>query len=458
MPIRTSKSVGLIAIALCVLFGSTLRKYFWNDYRQKASATTTAKNLGKDVRGGRDERNKSGSINDIQLEIVDELLSSPYRYYVYEDRAVVQPRIREAAWRDNRTTELLTIFKAFEDHPSLRTWNVEAADFFLVPIPIYSIPRHKFRRAMNAWISSQLFNQTKGHRHIIIALDGRYFDNYAPGPIPKDIKNMFKAQVTNIIAGKAADMWEVEKMSLDTQNHGDWNSLFHSKRPIPKSGVSLGLMPGNELPLIPASYEKFRNSKYTFFYHTRALGSARDSTKYRHAPLKNLNHTTDADILNVSTIGYDIPKHDWLERFQNSKFCLVIRGDEPNSHAMLHAVKVGCIPVVVSDYYPRYSPTLKSTLNMSDFCIFIPEQNFLTNTSGALRKLMHVPESFVQQKLHALQLAQRVAIPDHPESLFVQAFLKEAYLSLPLEQQELTKPFVKNITIGQRRRLLSASS
>ena len=39
----------------------------------------------------------------------------------------------------------------------------------------------------------------------------------------------------------------------------------------------------------------------------------------------------------------------WAARWQDAKFCLVIRGDSPTSHAFSNALLSACIPVIISD-------------------------------------------------------------------------------------------------------------
>lgn len=115
-----------------------------------------------------------------------------------------------------------------------------------------------------------------------------------------------------------------------------------------------------------------------------------------------------------------------MERFTSSKFCLVIRGDDPLSHALLRAVKVGCIPVVISDYFPAVGQTFKTSLDMREFSIFFDEQEFLNNPQERLASLHDISELEIRMKLIALQYAQQVTCPDHPDSLFLPALLREA--------------------------------
>ena len=155
------------------------------------------------------------------------------------------------------------------------------------------------------------------------------------------------------------------------------------------------------------------------FYHTRTEHFDFGSSPYRWGPFIVTCHYK-------ASIGYELSPDQWIQRFTSSKFCLVIRGDTPNSHALLRAVKVGCIPVVVCDYYPIFSPTFKTSLDIRDFSIFLDEKAFLENPQQQLSSLEQIPEVEIRRKLVALQYAQQVTCPDHPESLFIPALLREA--------------------------------
>jgi hypothetical protein len=63
---------------------------------------------------------------------------------------------------------------------------------------------------------------------------------------------------------------------------------------------------------------------------------------------------------------------------------------------------------------------------MHDYCIFIDEEKFIRDPQAELNKLQLLSTAEIKTKVDALAFAQRVILPDHPESLFVPAFLKEA--------------------------------
>ena len=214
-----------------------------------------------------------------------------------------------------------------------------------------------------------------------------------------------------------------------------------------RNTFSIGLQHGSDVPLVEPSYAQFTDStlsaykNWTFFYRTRVDGSARNSTIYRHAPIYRMSNVTYEDVWAKSSIGFDLPLDQWAYQYAHSKFCLVIRGDTPHSSALLRSLRVGCIPVVASDYFERYSPTLKSSLkSFADFVIFVNEQDFVNDPGRELRKIMQgYNKTTLLDKIAGAKFAQRIAFPDHPQSLFVPAFLKEAWLSLhPLERPTTT--------------------
>ncbi len=119
----------------------------------------------------------------------------------------------------------------------------------------------------------------------------------------------------------------------------------------------------------------------------------------------------------------------------------IIHSDSPHTHAFFRAVRSGCIPVIASDALPIYSPILKHTLDMEDYTIIIDEEEFVRDTHNVLlRKLQDLDRDSIDLKIRNLQFAQRVWFQDHPQSLFVNAFLKEALHAS--EVDDSLNPFV----------------
>lgn len=359
--------------------------------------------------------------NDATVPPKESLEDSPLRYYLYTEQAIAQYGIVE---RNQLLGEdELIVIEAFSDH-HLRTLDPYEADMFIAPIPFNMMGSGKrIGISLDALFQTPSYQMTKGHRHIMIALGGRIFDAFVTkGERMKGIVSRRK-QLENITVARDHDMYAcVEMIRNESTNHHEWQNLFWGIQPMTKYAFSVGIQTGKSLHYIPATYEKFSNSSLFLFFHTRKTPEfARFSTQYRHVLIPLIDQLT----VPVS-VGFGLNSSQWIHDMTHSKFCLVVRGDTPHSHTLLRAIKVGCIPVIVSDYYPVYAPTLKSSLNMMDYSIFIDEKVFLKDPIGSLKRIQDISSKKIKEKIKALAYAQRVALPDHPDSLFVNAFLKEA--------------------------------
>ena len=342
------------------------------------------------------------------------------RYYVYDSLSALQmaddPRVLRNDIEDY-------IFSALLTNNTWRVTDPALADLFFAPTPFVAYTRFygNVRRMMIALTRHPIFNEHQGHRHVVFALGGRWFDGGRAtlNPYARRFNWRWAPRLQNVSVARDYDAVACQKLSEDEQDYGDWNSFFSTFRPVSNNTFSIGMLSGAILPLIPATYEKFAMTNYTLFYHTRTSPSDNGSTPYRKAPL-NVALPFNA------SIGYDIPPDQWLERFISSKFCLVIRGDDPMSRALLRAVKVGCIPVVVSYHFPVVGPTFKTSLDMRDFSVFLDEKEFLKNPQEQLASLQDIPELEIRTKLFALRYAQQVTCPEHPDSLFLPALMLEA--------------------------------
>ena len=204
-----------------------------------------------------------------------------------------------------------------------------------------------------------------------------------------------------------------------------YQNATKTTEPFSRWTASIGLGDSNqEMPLSIPSMEKFRNSRNFIFYQSRREGSWFNATIYRHAPITNITNSTG--LFPKSSIGFGLESEDWFRQYRDSKFCLVVRGDNPMTHSHWRAIRNGCIPVIASDSLPIYSPLFKSTLNVLDYAIFVGESELVENPEGALLKLTTMSVTDIETKIRHLDFAQRVIFTDHPNSLFVPAFLREA--------------------------------
>ena len=358
------------------------------------------------------------------------------RYYVHSDPRIAQPMITEnlilnrgrGRLKDRFRPEALLehhVLEALENHP-LRTYNALEAAHFIIPLRMGASIIHRglhIPQVMAALAEHPQWNN--GHGHVIVALNTATFSyehkmDVAQHGLTKQVYQFF-ANVTVVKSWDDFMCAHLTHYSVEANQH-DYKDLFaESRYTMSRYGFSIGLLAELSLPFIKASYtDKFQHADHMVFYHTRVNASFYNSTPFRHAPLQI---TLPNSFRN--SIGFDLNQTMWLKEFINSKYCLAIRGDTPHTHALIRAVKVGCIPVVVSDYYPLYAPTFVSTVDMRRFSVFLPEGDFLNDPKRTLEALSRIHPDETKSRLKELRFAQRVLLFDHPQSLFVPAFVKE---------------------------------
>ncbi len=336
------------------------------------------------------------------------------------------------------------IIHALFSHP-LRVDYPGDAQLFILPVPfgvLYfdTLTSIKEKRLLCNQIGAHIMNSTHYQQrkpHVIISMTNPILDHHRRKQVK--LGRVLYQAVANMSVARGDDHYAaryVYKHHVTTTNDfRGFDEHFSATQPVTEYTFSVGL--GGQamhLPLQIPSWEKFQKSSLFLFYHTRATPPFEsNSGKFREAPIRNVSSTA----LPSSSIGWSIPWEKWNRDILDSKFCLVMRGDTPHSHSLLNAVKVGCLPVVISDWYLFYAPPFPATLDMRDFCIFLSEGDFLENPENTLKGLLNISNDVMKAKLRALQWAQRVVIVDHPESLFVPAFIREAMNSFSRPKSKL---------------------
>jgi hypothetical protein len=136
-------------------------------------------------------------------------------------------------------------------------------------------------------------------------------------------------------------------------------------------------------------------------------------------------------VLKPSVIGYQVSNAQWLKEISSSKFCLIVRGDNPSSRSFFTSIRVGCVPVIVSNSLPHYQPLFRSLIGFDEFSIIINETDFLSAPAESLNNAIHsLSQNEEKELVQGLELLQRLLILDHPQSLFVPAFVHETIASM----------------------------
>lgn len=382
------------------------------------------------------------------------LESLSIRYYVYDNWAIALNDIhgKHLIWKDPDMFDNLgvdaeaeiTILNALKRHP-LRTHHVSEATLFIIPMSFAAVKaallndtleKQVYSAAFAALERQPSFRERQGHAHIVVSLWYAHFEHRFRkiARYRNDALMSFYDRLWNVTVADYRNKAGIQVL-YESGKHPDFQNWFSREHiQTTRATFSIGLVPSRySVPLLFPSFQRFQTARFNFFYHVRPTKFwTPNSTLFRRAALQ----PDIVQALSPSSIGNGLPKATWEEHFQNSKFCLVTRGDDPSTHALLRSVRVGCVPVVVSDAYPLYAPSMPHSISMHDYCIFIKETDFIQNPLRELSKVLQLGSTLIQQKLAALTMAQRIVLPDHPSSLFVPAFLHEAQLAMDHGREE----------------------
>lgn len=368
------------------------------------------------------------------------------RYFVLDDPRITRMDIREkvlsgtnATWihpwgqrfRDEYAAWEIRFLQALEGHAD-RTFDVGIADYFVLPLPVGGIMTYgnqKDLRSAIQTIAKHPIFQAYNDRFVLISLIEFVFH---PGHKEQQAFQAtgwcrkYYGVLKNITVVKDIDLFAWHSFRTQFPSN-DWGPPESDEISFTRRGWSLGFSGAASDPtmdLVIPTYESFVKRKYEIFYHTTMESSLFNSTIYRHAPILHGD-----GLPRPSSIGFDIPEEDWKKHFGDSKYCLVVRGDNPTSRALWRTIRQGCIPIIVSNALPFYGPSMKTQMDMRRYSIFIREQEFAADPAGTLRRAINLPEANLRAKINELALFQRMIIVDHPDSLFVPSFGLETLAS-----------------------------
>jgi 2-polyprenyl-3-methyl-5-hydroxy-6-metoxy-1,4-benzoquinol methylase len=197
-----------------------------------------------------------------------------------------------------------------------------------------------------------------------------------------------------------------------------------------KRAVILPFVGHRDMPRVDdLTYTDWKTQReFMFWYHTTTDNSAHGGTRLRHLPVQH------AQLFgNDSSMSFGIPREEWLSGFSRSKFCLVVRGDDPNSHSWIAALQACCIPVFISDHFadvclpfgdgingpPSWMPPLES------FSFSVKESEVLQNPQRMVDVVLEASEAEVEAKLIGLLAVRKFFMYEHPESMLVEALVWE---------------------------------
>nr|UZT28779.1 hypothetical protein [Nucleocytoviricota sp.]UZT29055.1 hypothetical protein [Nucleocytoviricota sp.] len=139
----------------------------------------------------------------------------------------------------------------------------------------------------------------------------------------------------------------------------------------------------------------------------------------RFLPLKNQLFN------NKGSIGYELPYNEWLKDITNSKFCFVIRGDTPTSHAFCNALSAGSIPVIISNHYDYVGLHFINKDLLNNAVIRFDENYFLQNPEKVINFLENISKEKVIDLINNLNKLQQIFLYNHPNNIIDKMFLNK---------------------------------
>lgn len=333
--------------------------------------------------------------------------------------------------------------EALEVHP-YRTKNISDADFFLIPISLGTLltagTANDVRQALDALFSQEIF-EDRPSKNVLLTFIEPLFERAKVQTFRKysGLSWADYDRMKDIILVKEKDthLWH-KVLSTQDARKGFWTTgspeETESVMPMTKfcwsfsfAGAATDTASFDFSNSDDLSLSSFNNKPNYFFYHTTRAASLNNSTTFRHALVTS---NVSRALSQPSSIGFDISKEEWLQLLKYSKFCLTIRGDNPNSRSLFRSISNGCIPLVVSDMLPAYAPIFRSLLRMEDYAILLKEEDFISDPIGTLNNVTSLSHVSIKKVLAGVKLVQRMILPDHPHSFFVPAFCLETMASM----------------------------
>lgn len=332
-------------------------------------------------------------------------------YYIYNDTQLTMDGWNRTCANASRFITDTVMLEKLREH-RYRTMNLKKAHYFVIPMPFINSNicdpighLNRTERALNFLVKHSNFNG--GRNHILMAHAWQFSAWENKNPIPK--------RWWDLIENVTLSRYEYYGMSK-------WENSYKKYARTPKLPFSswweitkhVVVVPyASDINIVEPDLQQWKQRKNIIFYHTRLENSSTmEKTYLRRLPLKS-NLSGD--------IGFDIPKEQWLKGWYNSKFCLIICGDTPTSHAFTRAVSAACIPVIISDYFYVGVPF---NVDFSLFSVVIPEQQYMI-APDITKQLVGFSDDFIQSKLEALKEAQPKLLYRHQNSTVIEEFFKQ---------------------------------
>jgi hypothetical protein len=231
------------------------------------------------------------------------LLFSNPRYYMdnlISNELGTDPRILPFRHRYDARYEN-DILWSLQNH-SLRVDKQEDAELVVIPVPFgtiyYDIKLSRIQKSaffQGIWANLKVQPAfVSGKPHVLISMTNPIFSFVHIKNVMYEGLDVFYNHVQSVSVARGDDHFATRYVYLhnvsSSKDFRGYDELFSQQRPVTKFTFCVGLGgQAKNIPLVVPTWEKFQNSTYFIFYHTRTTTSDCNSTFFRHAPGTNVS-------------------------------------------------------------------------------------------------------------------------------------------------------------------------
>jgi len=177
---------------------------------------------------------------------------------------------------------------------------------------------------------------------------------------------------------------------------------------------------------------RFEDRRYVLFCGSEPCKGADDATALRKRSL-DFGQSFGSE----ATIEMErVPMGQFIDEMHDAKFCLVMRGDTPSTHAFYDALASNCIPVLISDQWQAVAAPfshgtgglLEGGLRTEDYTLQFTEDRFYGDLSGVKAELENVLSDTVKARtlFEQMQKHRNALLWSKPDSNVADLALRSA--------------------------------
>lgn len=366
------------------------------------------------------------AVSTILLSSTGRKLQQDVPFYMYDDLFLQTIRMSEC-FNLNANVEDIWLLRLLVNHTS-RVENSSMARVHIIPFSLHmSYERcpdthgDRMDEYFTRVTASEAFQRNNGNDHLLLGFDWKLSAWSPVSEIIFPVRWRYKLQNVTMTRFEVYGLSKWMNSSRDDPQFLSFHptSLLQSVWEITKRAVVVPYV--SSVPLATnIDYVTWRKREYLCAYFSRSSGSAHGGTVLRHLP------QTRPEFFKDCKIGFEVPHEEWLNAWSKSKYCFVIRGDTPTSHAFSNALSAGCIPVIISDTFELVGlPFVNHVgIQLPSFSIQISEADWLNQTKIVMDKLRKLPRSKIEHVLRGIKTVQPKLLYSHPQSQVATSVLR----------------------------------